>query len=274
MNLRILTYNIHGLPWSKNNSASIVLYISHILPDVLCLQEVFTKTLCDFYVDQLSRLGYTVVVPRDSGVSVLGSGLLTAVLSSRFRVLSHCFYPYMSYYTIEIGANKGFHTLRLEDGEGRRILVVNTHTQSSTEFSGSDGAAIARKAQFTELVHWLEHDPNPVILAGDMNCEYSPHPSVRFIRPEGLRKCTFPQTGEDLDHLAWIPTQWAPVGTHWCHFDKAGIRVAAYKVDPVKWSDHFPVLAEVLVPASLFGSSSVKLPSVVKLLAPVQGPCE
>jgi len=260
MKFQVMTYNIHGLPWSKNQSREIVRYLSLTLPDVLCLQEVFTDRLRVFFVAELTALGYTVVVPRDEGVTLLRSGLLTAVHRSRFRVLSSCFYPYTVYHNLEIGANKGFHTVRASDGDGRRVLLVNTHTQSDTMFSafGVSTVSATRLSQCSELVRWLEKDADPVILAGDMNCEVSPHPHLRFLRDPVLRKATLPSTGEDIDHVAWIPTQWAPVGTAWCAFDTTGVKALAYRVDPIPWSDHFPVIVNVALP---------------EIRPPQQGPC-
>jgi len=251
MKFQVMTYNIHGLPWTKNQSADIVRYISMANPDMLCLQEVFTNVLRAFFSAELTALGYTVVSPRDEGVAILGSGLLTAVKNTRFRILSTCFYPYTIYHNVEIGVNKGFHTVRLRDADGRRVLLVNTHTQSDTLF-GTVGlfstVSAVRAMQFSELVRWLEKEKDPVLLAGDMNCEVSPHPHIRFLRDAVIRKSTLHSTGEDIDHIAWIPTQWAPPGTAWCAFDVAGVQATAYRVDPVRWSDHFPVVVDVAIP--------------------------
>jgi len=262
MKIRALTYNIHGLPWSKNQSADIVRYLSAASPDTICLQEVFLDSSRLYFSKELGARGYTVVVPRDEGVTIMNSGLLTAFRSSRFALLSDCFYPYTAHHDIEIGANKGFHTVRLFSKEdGRRLLLLNTHTQSDTPFnvlSLTGTAASTRAQQFAELVRWLERDPDPVLLAGDMNCERSPHSHVRFLKDSVLKKVTLPKTGEDLDHIAWIPTQWAPLGTAWCKFDSTGVRALLYRIDPVPWSDHFPVMVDVEIP---------------EIRRPVQGEC-
>jgi endonuclease/exonuclease/phosphatase family metal-dependent hydrolase len=249
--MRLLTYNVHGLPWSRNQSPSIVQYVSHICPDVLCFQEVFTDKLRDYFSTELPKHGYTVVSPRDKGVTILGSGLLIAFSSTQFTLLSSCFYPYTVYHDIEIGANKGFQTVRLQANDGRRYIIANTHLQSNTPFNvigGSSDVPRIRKAQVAELVRWLEPSRDPVLLMGDMNCEYSPHPHVRFLNHRSVRKNTFSRTGENLDHVAWIPTQWVPKGSSWCHFDVRGVRAVACRVDPVSYSDHFPVVVDLVVP--------------------------
>jgi endonuclease/exonuclease/phosphatase family metal-dependent hydrolase len=251
MKVQCMAYNVHGLPWSKNQSANIVQYILDVQPDVLCLQEVFTDVLRKYFSETLTAHGYTVVSPRDDGVAIMGSGLLSAFKTARFRLLSTCFYPYTVYHNVEIGANKGFQTIRLVDAEGRRILLANTHMQSDTKFRAfglTSDVPTTRKAQFTELVRWLERDRDPVLLLGDMNCEQSPHAHVRFLKDPVLQKSTLPSTGEDLDHVAWLPMQWAPPGTSWCSIDATGVRAISYRVDPVPWSDHFPIVVDILVP--------------------------
>jgi len=262
MKIRALTYNVHGLPWSKNQSADIVRYLISVSPDTICLQEVFLDTMRLYFSKELGARGYTVLTPRDEGVTILNSGLLTAFRTSRFTLTSDCFYPYMAHHDIEIGANKGFHTLRLLSlKDKRRVLLLNTHTQSETLFnvlSLGEPAAATRAHQFAEIVRWVDKDCDPVVLAGDMNCERSPHPHVRFLKDSVLRKVTLPSTGEDLDHIAWIPTQWSPVGTTWCKFDSTGVRALLYRVDPVPWSDHFPVVVDVEIP---------------EIPRPVQGEC-
>lgn len=249
--MRILSYNVHGLPWSRNQSPSIVRYLSSIHPDVLCLQEVFTKKMRDYFSVELPKHGYTVVSPRDDGVTIMGSGLLIA-FSSAYTLLSACFYPYTVYHDIEVGANKGFQTVRLKANDGRRYLVANTHLQSNTPFNilgGSSNVSHVRKAQLAEVVRWLEPSRDPVLLVGDMNCEHSPHPHVRFLQHGStVKKSTFPLTGEDLDHVAWIPTQWAPPGIAWCRFDTKGVRATAYRVDGVDYSDHSPIVVDLVVP--------------------------
>ena len=253
MKVQVMTYNVHGLPWSKNQSKEIVAYIASANPDIVCLQEVFTTELCLFFCSQLTLHGYTVKKPRDEGVSMLGSGLLTAFKSLRFFYVSACFYPYTIYHNVEVGANKGFFTVRVEDTEApwRRLVIANTHTQSDTLFSIFGlftTVSETRARQFRELVRWLERERDPVLLLGDMNCEQSPHPHIRFLKEPLLRKATMPSTGEDIDHVAWLPTQWAPDGTSWCAFDTKGVKATAYRVDHVPYSDHYPVVVDVSIP--------------------------
>ena len=119
---------------------------------VVCIQEVFTEKARTHYATNLSAVGYNVFIPRDTDVSFLSSGLLTAVLESKYDIISDCFCSYQTMHYVEFFANKGFHILRLYDKQsGRRITIANTHMQSDTEFAWLFGTAktdSVREAQF------------------------------------------------------------------------------------------------------------------------------
>lgn len=252
MRCRILTYNVHGLPWSKNYSTEIIAWIKSIKPSILCLQEVFTEQNRAFYKEQLSRAGYTVIIPRDSNVSFLPSGLLTAFLDKEYTYISDCFCPYMTYYNVEILATKGFHAVRLKQRESAKILsIINTHTQSNTELSwlfGSKKVTESQKSQFEQMCKYVEGLNHPAILSGDMNCEHSPHPHVRFLHTRLMKKHTFPKTGEDLDHIAWFPLQYAHIGCQFCDIERKGPYLESCEVIDIPFSDHCPLVATVQIP--------------------------
>jgi endonuclease/exonuclease/phosphatase family metal-dependent hydrolase len=246
----ILTYNVHGLPWSKDESKAICTWIKSLRPSIVCLQEVFTESARNYYKEQLVREGYTVRLPRDTGVSVLPSGLLTAVLDRDYYVVSDCFCPYLAYHNVECFSNKGFHVLRLyHKREKRYITIVNTHTQSDTEISWWFGKHIhnVRRKQIQQILDFLT-EPVPALVVGDLNCEHSPHPHLRFLTQSLLRKRTFYATGEDLDHIGWLPLQWTNPQCAFCDIERNGPRMESCKVLQKPWSDHAPVLATIYVP--------------------------
>ena len=250
MRCQILTYNVHGLPWAKDFSAEICSWIKSVKPSIVCLQEVFLDSMRNYYKEQLTRYGYTVVIPRDSDVSLLPSGLLTAFLEKDYRVVRDCFYPYMTYYNIEVFVNKGFHTVHLRQlKDGGEIVILNTHTQSTTEVSwlfGNKYVEQARKQQFDQILEHTRNIRTPMLLVGDVNCELSPHPHIRFLRMPLMKKHTFLETGEDLDHIGWFPLQYAECG--FCDIEKRGPVMESCAVTPLSFSDHFPVLATVRIP--------------------------
>jgi len=135
---------------------------------------------------------------------------------------------------------------------GRMITLMNTHTQSTTVatiFTSREGIQRILRDQMEQIVSTVRKDL-PAFLIGDFNCEASPHSDVRFFYPAApLRKSTFPETGEDLDHIAWLPLQWTQPGQPWCNMDTTGPRIVSYNVTPLPYSDHYPILVDLYVPA-------------------------
>jgi mRNA deadenylase 3'-5' endonuclease subunit Ccr4 len=250
--VQILSYNVHGLPWSRDQSKTICDWLKVLRADIVCLQEVFTQRMRNYYNEQLGRHGYTVMIPRDSGISILPSGLVMAVRADKYDVVSDCFCPYLDYHNIEITANKGFHCVRLRCKTSRRqLMILNTHTQSTTEAKWLFGTKVVddiRKKQMDQIVRYLGDLHIPSLLVGDLNCEYSPHPYVRFLNTPNSKKRTFFSTGEDLDHIAWFPLQFAPPGCTFCDVVRRGPRLTSCVVFPHTWSDHAPLLADVHIP--------------------------
>lgn len=252
---QILTYNTHGLPWSRNKTREICDWIKTLKPSILCLQEVFVNKNRDYYVEQLQRYGYHVIVPRDQDTSFLGSGLLTAYLESDYTLRSDCFCSYQSYHNVECFANKGFLSVTLHHRLLRRyVRIINTHTQSNTEISCLFGKTVIdtiQKKQFQQIVDYVGITEIPALIVGDLNCEQSPNPYVRFLKPRtdhAIRKSTFYSTGEDLDHVGWIPLQWARDGCGYCDISRHGPTMESCTIYEKPWSDHAPMYVSIKVP--------------------------
>ena len=259
MFLTILTYNTHGLPWSRDTSVDICEWLKSQRAHVICLQEVFVEANRTYYREQLERSGYHVLLPKDCDVALVTSGLLTAVLSSKFELISDCFYPYLHYHNVEIFANKGFHAVTVRERlTRRRLIIANTHMQSDTEMKwifGRKVTAEVRKAQHQQILDSLK-TPDAVLVVGDMNAERSPHSLVRYmtlIDDSRLQKSTFYETGEDLDHVGWFPLQWARPNCPFCDFVRRGPRLTNCKVFQKPWSDHAPVIFSIFMPLMMAG---------------------
>jgi hypothetical protein len=251
--MRIVSYNTHGLPWANQKPTEISDWCLQQGADVLCLQEVFTEKARAVYRERIEPFGYTAIVPRDDGVSFFRSGLLAFVRKATLRVITERFEPFLTHDTVETGVNKGFQCLVLQHlASSRVITLVNTHTQSTTVatvFTSHEGIQRILRDQFDQIVRAVRTDI-PAFIVGDLNCEASPHPDVRFFYPAApLRKSTFPTTGEDLDHIAWIPIQWVKDGRPWCSIDTTGPQILGYTVTPLPYSDHYPILVDLFVPA-------------------------
>jgi len=237
----VLTYNIHGLPWSKPMNQEICDFLERIRPSIVCLQEAFVPSVRLFYKHALERIGYRVFLPHDGEVSWLNSGLLIAVWDTEWQLESECFCPYLDVHNVEWFSNKGFYLLRLRNKETRQCLeLINTHTQSDTELPwifGRKTSHNVRKKQATQLVDFVRRriDSTMTLVIGDLNCETSPHADLCFLHPPSesslpLKKATFYSTGEDLDHVAYVKGTCAVVP-----------RIARCRIYDVPYSDHAPV---------------------------------
>jgi len=251
----IVTYNVHGLPWSRKYIFEIGTWLADKQIPIVFLQEVFTTSGRNAYRNYLERAGYRVFVPRDEGVAMLPSGLMVAVHSSKYEVVSECFQPYLYYHNVEVVANKGFYAIRLKElATNKEFYVVNTHTQSDTEltwFFGKRTMDLTRYKQGEQILQFFERITEPVLVVGDLNQETSIHPHIRFLHPPStlpLKKATFFHTGEDLDHIAWLPLQYSQEGCGFCDIRKKGPQYLRCKVHELPWSDHAAVEAELLVP--------------------------
>jgi mRNA deadenylase 3'-5' endonuclease subunit Ccr4 len=252
MECRILSYNTHGLPWSTDTTKPICQWIKSQQLPIVCLQEVFLDENRNYYKEQLERVGYTVVLPRDGIPGIMRSGLLTALLDKEYAVETDCFINYDSYHNVEHFSNKGFLMTSVRHKRTNRpLLLVNTHTQSDSFVSALFGTAVIhriRRIQAQQLLDACMERSGPALVIGDLNCEVSPHPYLRFLHLHSdLKKHTFPSTGEDLDHIGWLPLQWATCS--FCDIDKQGPQLTACEIPSVPWSDHAPLLATVVLPA-------------------------
>jgi len=252
MRIRIVSYNTHGLPWANQKPQEISDWCLRQGADVLCFQEVFMDKARAIYRERIEAAGYTVVQPRDDGVTFFRSGLLAFVRTATLTIVAERFEPFLTHDTVETAVNKGVQHLVLQHRlSGRHFTLMNTHTQSTTVatvFTSRDEIQRILREQLEQMVRAVRSDI-PAFLIGDLNCEASPHPDVRFFYPSApLRKSTFPSTGEDLDHIAWIPVQWVQDGRPWCSIDTTGPQVVGYTVTPLPYSDHYPILVDLAIP--------------------------
>jgi hypothetical protein len=255
MHCRAITYNIHGLPWCKQYSTEILQWFaSHPVP-IICFQELFTSSGRSLYTAELSKQGYQIFIPNDEHVSLFSSGLLIAVNPNYYTVLRTIFRPYLFFNYSDSFANKGFFGLHLEDRATReRFYLLNTHMQSDWEGSiitGRSHTLQIRKQQADQILQTCKEYTDPVVFVGDMNQEEHIHPYFRFLHPIScmpLKKATFLQTGEDLDHVAWLPLQYAKKECGFCDIRNKGPQLQKIQIHALPFSDHAAVEAEIYIP--------------------------
>jgi endonuclease/exonuclease/phosphatase family metal-dependent hydrolase len=234
--LRILTYNVHGLPWIRCPIQSIFVWIKfQTHADIICLQEVFAKDLEPQIHACASKYGW-VAYFADAlpcwGKSVLQfhrpSGLCILVKSSIPVTKPPVFTPFLSAGGVDALVTKGILALEIEVHQ-KKIDIVNTHFQSDfTEFPccriSYSEIRQHQEQQLAALVHYL---PFPII-CGDFNQDSF----LYFTSIDSKKHCTFPQTGEHLDHLL-VPTTKSLPKTNITYFESVSL------------SDHIPVLFEL-----------------------------
>jgi endonuclease/exonuclease/phosphatase family metal-dependent hydrolase len=234
--LKILTYNIHGIPWYRVPTPQLIEWIFKTSgADLVCLQEVFSATTREELCEAAAAYGWHCVLPSDTIYSGLvprlehGSGLLTLV-HPRFEVGDPHFIPYKTVAAADRLVKKGFFTVPLTDGT-TKFQLINTHMQSDI----SEACCFrlnfkeARHAQEKELFTAAQNHALPLIVGDENMCIFT-----YFHRVDQDMHVTFPDTEEHLDHLL-------------CLF-RDRERVQHLKTeyhDTVRFSDHIPVVYTV-----------------------------
>ncbi len=247
MELNLLTYNIHGLPWCMINVASIADWIfERTSSDIICLQEVFSKNHRKIINKKAEAKGWNVYYPEDycwlgclRGIEC-GSGLAVLVHPSIQVTEQPEFTKFLVNGGVDRMVTKGFFKLHCRR-DGKDFIVVNTHCQSDL----TDIPFIRinypkeRDFQVFQMYSELIHSKSPVILIGDMNQATFKW----FERLDPIHHITFPQTGEHLDHALFLKRD-----------SKKIKHISTHYFDSISLSDHIPVLINVsLYPAN--GSS-------------------
>jgi len=202
MTLRILTYNIRGLPWISCPIDDILSWILKRSCDIICLQEVFTRRL---QIAIESQDEWNVFFSKGSTCAgqaagfYSGAGLCILVRRDLKLLGESTFVPFVDAGGVDRFVSKGLLHIPLEIN-GRRIDIINTHFQSDfTEFPCFRiNYPAVRFNQEKQADILSKQYPFP-LLCGDLNQE-SFHYFKKF---DDTDEITFPETGEHLDHLLY-----------------------------------------------------------------------
>lgn len=234
--ISILTYNIHGLPWSIDNTLPIARWSGVCGAELLCFQEVFTEYRQNTLKRILEEHDYTVYFPNDIIGSVVPSGLCIALQNrSLWKMRTLRFTPFFNYSYWDSFANKGFFSICLQHKDGLQIRILNTHMQSDWElpyYSGTYYTNRVRTLQSEDMVKEYGTSKTLTLIVGDLNQEGMMHPRVKNICcKEGDAITTFPSTGHNVDHVAYI------IGT-----GPIPVLKNIHIGNEVSWSDHSPLV--------------------------------
>jgi endonuclease/exonuclease/phosphatase family metal-dependent hydrolase len=151
------------------------------------------------------------------------------------------FIPFFEYAFWDTIANKGFFSIILQHVNGKKIQIVNTHLQSDSELSLLYNITRiyytnhVRIKQLEEIVKTYGTSELPTVIVGDLNQEGLIHPRIQNICCNHTDSIiTFPSTGENLDHAAWITGTGSIPHLQSCHIRHE-----------VKHSDHSPMIVTI-----------------------------
>jgi endonuclease/exonuclease/phosphatase family metal-dependent hydrolase len=235
MDLRVLTYNVHGLPWNRVPILPILAWIARrTSADIVCFQEVFQRKALTELSTYAPVYGYRVLSPPEhvtSSCFANPSGLCTLVRRS-IHITDWGFTPFTQSAGLEQFIRKGI--FRLECWKDTiRFDLFNTHFQSDvTEIPCLRiRHQQIRDAQESQLERLLSRCECPIV-AGDFNQE-SFHTLERL---DQTLHVTFPETEEHLDHiLVYGPTRGRILHSKTVY------------LDDLQASDHIPVLTALRI---------------------------
>jgi exonuclease III len=228
--MKILTYNIYGVPWSGINIEKTADWIFSTGANIICLQEVFSIKHRLYLIERAKSDDYTAYYPDDNSCTPFlecGSGLLTLVKSSYKTTTRSRFEPFHNKHGADRCVKKGYFIVHLTDGL-HRFQVYNTHMQSDITdvWCWRINYDESRKEQENELFVSAYANEFP-ILVGDMNT----FSFDCFEKVDRGFHVTFPGTGEHLDNLLCLLR------------DRRKIDHIETKYhDEVTLSDHIPII--------------------------------
>lgn len=235
MYIKILTYNIHGLPWCGTDIEGIANWIfTESGANIICLQESFSMDQRHTFQAEANKNRWVSHFPNDR--SWLGSCLRGLECGSGLSIFTHPSVhvhgiPVFEQFHISAGVDslvkKGLFRIHCSIGS-YNFNVINTHLQS--DMTEIPNIRIqyneVREAQQMQLYNAAAKLKN-VFLVGDMNMQTFKW----FDRPDPRHHITFAETGEHLDHLLVL------------HKESKNIKyISTEYFDDAHWSDHIPVL--------------------------------
>ena len=241
MNIKIVSYNIHGLPWQYDNDELICDYLIKSNADILFLQEVFTPLRVSFVIKILQMTGYKVYLPNDSDIQTLfGSGLMICIHNRlKYKYICNRFTPYLHYSNLDMFAAKGFYSIVLYI-ENSYIRLINTHLQSDCELNNYTGrlrTSTIRRLQAQQIIDTYKSSKIPTLIIGDLNEEESLNPWFSYSCCSKCEKLiTFPDGEQNIDHIVWIKNG----------YEKLHSISNVYVDNTCSLSDHFPLFADLI----------------------------
>jgi endonuclease/exonuclease/phosphatase family metal-dependent hydrolase len=177
--MHLISWNVHGIPFLRGKRRRLDRIANEIAgrgPDLVLLQEVWTRGDAASIVARLGAVGYSavgnapVLIPRNGGLLVLVRDRSEwRARGSRFIRFTASAAIWRVWEADGLGG-KGLQTVELEHAATNgTVQVVNTHLQS--QYSGRPHAEVRRR-QIAQLERLLSQDrATPALVCGDFNSE-------------------------------------------------------------------------------------------------------
>jgi len=232
MRLSVLTYNIRGLPWIACPIKLIMKFINTKQADIICLQEVFTRALCNEVYKEAKKMGYNIFFPPKSchvPFFANPSGLCILAKREHHVIDTPIFEPFRRNGGLDWFVRKGLFSIRIKNNQ-KEYDIINTHFQSDITDCTCYRINYPRQRieQEKQLIRFCQRLKFPLIF-GDLNQDQFNF----FEQFDPDFHVTFPGTGEHLDHMLYT-----------ADYEKLIIDRSIVYYDDCRLSDHIPIQFE------------------------------
>lgn len=196
-------------PHVEFRSKHISSTIAALNPDIICLQEVFSRRHLNLIIRSLANTHPHWYAPISLRPKLFGSGL---ALFSRFPILqSNSRWFKSQLFEEAVFAPKAYMTVTIDTGTQGLVEIVNCHTTAGgskhhPESSTADGC---RQLQIEEMVNFSSERDLSVahsLLIGDLNC--GPEASVKnykYLISRGFTDLVVSALGDSPAPVTWDP---------------------------------------------------------------------
>lgn len=217
--IKVLSYNIHSGKniWMTSTINNIISFLKNEKPDIIGIQEINENNIRGYQVTKLQRdLNYQV---RFSSHVAIGNGGYGIAIFSSYPIIEYC------------------HILLPSTKEQRGLLdvivlinnckvhTINTHLSLNS---------LERAQQFLKIKDYLNLLTDPFILVGDFNATIEEIDSLLIDTARRTKKEHLPTMMLYKKRIDYI-------------FVSKDFNVLNYNVLPVKMSDHYPVVTDLIL---------------------------
>lgn len=191
--ISILTYNIFGLPFGtkryKERMEKVAIEIAKLDPDIICLQEAWTRSTKQRLIKTLAKTGHKYY-HFDKGI-IPAVGLLTIsrfpIIKSKLVKAKYIFYGFNDS-VFEFFGRKGYQINELEINN-ERLYVINVHLEVKWDYNNLQGEKLDKlKTNIEndmELIEAIKKlGDHKIIIAGDFNREPTSS-TIKYFEEQG-----------------------------------------------------------------------------------------